>query len=160
MRCRLNLLNNAFAVGSPDWMTRSEDEIQSVSHFRPWRSVAPLRSGPTRTPCPNVWQLLHFLAKVVAGSVADPCRATNNRKTPHRTTAFITALLRAEIRSTRRRQQACPSRTESDRRAFDTRGSRSAKPPPGATQAPRSPFHEIGFVAVAPKFVLGRLFST
>src|SRR2546422_5398804 len=112
MRCRLNLLNNAFAVGSPDRMTRSEDEIQSVSHFRLWRSVAPLRSGPTRTPCPNVWQLLHFLAKVVAGSVAaDPCRATNNTKTPHRTRAFITALLRAEIRSTRRRQQACPSRT-------------------------------------------------
>src|SRR5882672_1473468 len=108
MRCCLNFLNSPIAAGSPDRMRLSDEEIQAVSHCRVWRSVAPLRSGPTRTPCPTAWQLLHFLMNVVAGSVAaDACRATTHMKMPNRTTSLMAALLRAGIRHALRRQGVC-----------------------------------------------------
>src|SRR6266550_4271692 len=94
MRCGLNLLHSAMAAGSPARMRFSDDEIQATSHSRVWRLVAPLRSGPTSTPRPKVWQLLHFRVNMEAGSAAAADRAVRQAMT---TKANAVALERTRI---------------------------------------------------------------
>src|SRR5882762_1083945 len=94
MRCGLNLSNSAVAAGSPARMRLSDDEIQATSQSREWRLVTPLRSGPTSTPRPKVWQLLHFRVNTEAGSAAATDRVVRQAMT---TKAHAVALQRTRI---------------------------------------------------------------
>src|ERR1700730_8874253 len=67
MRWRLYRPKRSVAVGSPDSTTERDERMKRTSHARSRRPVTPLRSGPTRSPFPIVWQLLHWRENSSAG---------------------------------------------------------------------------------------------
>jgi hypothetical protein len=81
MRCCLNWANSAFAVGSPDSITFCEERMNDSSQARVRRSVTPLRSGPTFTPLPNVWQAVQRWLKIFFASAGPAALAVEELRT-------------------------------------------------------------------------------
>ena len=72
----LYLAKSAEAVFSPLATSPCEERMKAWSQGRSWRAATPLRSGPTTSPLPTLWQPAHCRLKVAAGSKAAPAAGT------------------------------------------------------------------------------------